>query len=673
MMRQTDDKSPTPAPAAGEVVRRPVALVWVGFWLALVLVGTKAMSLGVPDSWQWLLTHLHVTAIGTMPPEIHFWQWLQELTRVSFRDVCFALVVGGVGEVILRLLRPLPRLSAAFRAAVVAACAVCALFGVVAYGVYEALDRPLSYDLLKLMRGAAVQSSITDRLTWPIILALVTTPLALLSAAVFGSRRRAFSPAILGCMGLWIAVGASNSSDAATGHKMQRLVLCPHVELLRSTLAGLSGHRQGNLPQEFPPADQDELQIFGKRGAAPRTGFEPPANVARPRNVIVMILESVGAKYLSNYGSVYATTPNLLEESRHAVVFDNIYAHAPYTFETFMAVNFSVYPGVPWCYAPAGWAPDWHPQLPPTFASVLHQRGWRTAYLHNGDMDWGGEKSVIAQAGYETIEDYHDMQAPALTSWGAEDRFLIDRLIQWIDEKPGQPFLAYCWTDQTHNPYARRPGSKPVNFFTEHQPPTHAEALARYLNVLHETDGHLGRLFAALRERGLADDTLVVITGDHGEAFADPHDQQGHGFSVFEEEVHVPLMIWNPRLFPEGRRMAGIGGHVDLNPTVADILGAEIPDGWQGHSLFASARPDRTFFVASVDDYVMGIREDRWKYIFEATSGRETLFDLAADPREQVNLLGTEPQRVVRLRQRLAAWIAFEDQFLRTPTTAAAR
>ena len=626
--------------------RRPVALVWVGFWLAVVLVGTKAASLGQPDSWRWPL----------------------ELARVSFRDVIFALAFGTVGESCALAFARKPRIGAAVRAAVLAVAAGCALYSVVAYGVFESLDRPLSFDLMRLMRGSAVKSSITDRLTWQIAASLVAVPAAFFVVALRASRRRAFSPAVVGCMGAWIVVGSLQNPAAGLGRKAQRLVLSPHVELLRSTLVGLAGRPRGSLPREFLPEDQDELRPFGQRGAGPRTGFQPPPNVARPRNVIVVILESVGTKYLSLYGSRYATTPHLLEESKHALLFDNVNAHAPYTFCTFMAVNFSIYPGLPWCYAPGG-----HPQLPPTFASVLQARGWRTAYLHNGDLDWGGQKVMIEHAGYDTVEDYHDFKAPELTSWGAEDRYLIDRLIQWIDEKPGQPFLAYCWTDQTHNPYMRRPGSPRIDFFKGQPSPPHAEALGKYLNVLHEADEHLGRLFAALRERGLADDTLVVITGDHGEAFADPHDQHGHGFSVWQEEIAVPFMVWNPRLFPEGRHLPAVGGHVDLNPTVADLLGAEIPDAWQGHSLFASARPDRTFFVASVDDYHLGIRDGHWKYIIEAGSGKETLYDLAADPDEQRNLLTAEPGRALRFRQRLAAWVAYEDQFLGgTPAAVAA-
>jgi len=650
-MQQNDD-IPAAKPAVERKTRRPVALVWVGFWLAVILVAAKGVSLGAPHSWSWLL----------------------KLTQVSFRDVIFALALGGAGEALAWLVRRRPRAPGIVRGVVVAVCAVCALYGVVAHGVYEALDRPLSFDLLRLMRGAAVKSSITDRLTVPIAIALIATPLAFLAAALLASRRRFLPPVILGVMGLWITVGATNRTDAAgPNRKVQRLVLSPHLELLRSTVVGLAGRQLGGVPREFLPGDQDEHRVFGQRGAEPRTGFVPEANVERPRNVIVIVLESVATKYLQPYGSPYAATPNLLAESKHALVFEDFYAHAPYTFCTFMAVNFSIYPGLPWSYAPAGWAPDWRPRLPPTLAGGLQARGWRTAYLHNGDMDWGGSKFVIKEAGYDTIEDFRDFKAPELTSWGAEDRFLIDRLIQWIDEKPGQPFLAYCWTDQTHHPYARRPGSKKVDFFAGKPLPPRAEALGRYLNVLRETDEHLGRLFAALRARGLADDTLVVITGDHGEAFADPHDHQGHGYTVFEEEVQVPLIIWNPRLFPEGGRRSGVGGHVDLNPTVADVLGAAIPDAWQGHSLFATARPDRTFFVASVDEYQLGMREGSWKYIFEVAGGRESLFDLRVDPGEQHSILAAEPARGARMRQRLAGWIAFEDEFLGAAPASAPR
>src|SRR5205807_6585479 len=121
--------------------------------------------------------------------------------------------------------------------------------------------------------------------------------------------------------------------------------------------------------------------------------------------------------------------------------------------------------------------------------------------------------------------------------------------------------------------------------------------LNRYLNVLRSTDQKIALLLDALRQRGIADDTLVVITGDHGECFGSPHPTLAHGWHIFDENCHVPCILWNPRLFPNGSRSPILSGHVDLNPTIMDLLGLPIPGGcWQGRSLFALDRPPRVYF-----------------------------------------------------------------------------
>ena len=628
---------------------KPLAMFWGGFWLAVVLVIAKGFSLGVPESWHWGL----------------------RLVQSSFRDVLFAVAFGLCGQGVLWAVARHRRWSKTICLTFATIGGLFAIYAVVAYGVFKALDRPLSFDLIRLMRGAAVQSSIMGYLTWPIALALILAPAMFIFLVWLGAKRPTFPRLLLGGMGLWIMVGLFCPSEASAGLRGERLSLSPHLELLRSALMNVTGNRKGAIPGDFSGEDQEEFQVFWKRGKAPRSGFKPMEGIARPKNVIVLVLESVGTKYLNLYGSPYETMPNLRKEAEHAMVFEQIYAHAPYTFSTFMAVNFSIYPALPWIYAPSGWAAEGKEVacLPPTLARVLQSRGHRTAYFHNGDMDWGGQNFMLQKVGYDIVEDHRDLGAPMLTSWGVEDRFLFDRLIRWIGEKPGQPFLAYCWTDQTHNPYARRPNLASEDFFMGRPKPAHSEALGKYLNVIRDVDAQIARLLATLRELGLADDTLVVVTGDHGEAFGDPHDQQGHGFTVFEEEVHVPLVLWNPRLFPEGRRSGAVGGHVDLNATIADVLGVPVPDEWQGHSLFVEGRPNRTFFVSSVDGYSLGMREDQWKYFFDAKSGKGSLFDLEADPLEKRDLFALEADRVKRMRQRLSAWIAFEEAFLQAPLT----
>jgi arylsulfatase A-like enzyme len=391
--------------------------------------------------------------------------------------------------------------------------------------------------------------------------------------------------------------------------------------------------------------------------------FQPAAGVSRPRNVIVIVLESVGTHYLSLYESTYETTPCLAAEAKNALVFDNFYSHLGYTFCSSIAINYSIHPGLPWFYVPnEGSRP-----LPPTLASALRAQGWRTAYIHNGDLDWDGMRTVVEGHGFDVVQDKRDLPCPPLTSWGTEDRCALDRVIEWIDEDPAKPFFTLCWTDQTHDPYSLSPGMTEKDFFNGQPPAARAGELSRYLNILHETDRHLGRLFAALRERGLADDTLVVVTGDHGEAFTDPHDQRGHGFTLYEEDVNVPLMLWNPRLFPAGQRVPTIGSHMDINATIADILGVAAPAESQGRSLFDPGRSPRAYFVASIADLFIGVREGSWKYILDASTGRELLFDLSREPAEERNLAPVEPAKTRELGQRVSAFAAFENTFLRAP------
>ena len=612
------------------------------------------------------LAFVLVLSKGTFLGRIHDFGWLRALSMTSFVDVLFALSLGTVASLTLRVVRDGSRIGGALRRAFVAICVFSAFYAVVAAGVFNYFGRPLSYDLLKLVHGVgAVQSSIGDRLTLPIVLALIAVPGGYYAL----SRRLAWrrkSPVFLVLLLLtWSAFGCWQYYQGPRPHFMPHLAVNPHLELVRSTWNGLTGARKPSLQIDYPRHYLDEFQTRSMRQAsAPSAwGF---SSIVPPKNVILIVLESVGTKYLSLYRSRYNTTPNLNEEASNALVFENFYAHTPYTACSFMALNFSIYPGMPWRYAPGNFGREGFRPLPQSLAALFKQRGARTAYLNNGDLEWGGMGFLLQGQGYDTIEDYRAMGGATLTSWGTEDRRLFDRLIRFIDEKPGQPFFVFCWTDQTHHPYELGPAPR-VDFFGGNVPPRHAEDLTKYLSLLHQLDQHFADLFRALRDRGLADDTLVVITGDHGEAFADPHDERGHGFTVYQEEVNVPLVLWNPRLFPHGQRLGTIGGHVDLSATIADLLGISPSKDWQGHSLFAPKRPQRAYFLASIGEYLFGVREGKWKYTFEATSGREFLTDLTVDPDELQNIAKSEPDVCNELRQRVAAWVDFEDKFIRRP------
>ncbi|HVY62792.1 MAG TPA: sulfatase-like hydrolase/transferase, partial [Planctomycetota bacterium] len=436
----------------------------------------------------------------------------------------------------------------------------------------------------------------------------------------------------------------------------------PQAVLLASLAAEALGCGATALPAiDFPPEFRSD---FAPLAALPPAAARPAplfGAAKPPRDVIVIVLESVAARWLSVYGSPWNPTPRLAAEmAAHGLVSDGFYAHVGQTANSLVAIELSVYPPITWREATLD-----APRLPGrTLAQMLRPRGFRTAFISPGDLDWADEAVFLQDRGFDEV-DYAPPRR--LSDWGGEDVYMVDQILAFIDRDRSRPFFVTGWTDQTHHPYELAPEATPREFFRDGETPPDLDdwGFERYLNTLAELDRQLGRLFDGLRERGLADDTLVVVTGDHGEAFGWPHPTWGHGFGLFQENVHVPFMVWSPRLFPRrGVRSSAIGSHVDLNATVCDLIGLAPDASWQGRSLFDPRKPPRAYFFSAAQDYVLGMRDEGWKYIFDATDGREELYDLAADPDEQRNVAGASPERCRRCRQRVAAWVDFEGEHL---------
>jgi hypothetical protein len=121
---------------------------------------------------------------------------------------------------------------------------------------------------------------------------------------------------------------------------------------------------------------------------------------------------------------------------------------------------------------------------------VLQQRGWRTAYLHNGDMDWGGQKYLLQNAGMtpSRTTTISKSRADFLGRGGPLSR---DRLIRWIDEKPGTAFHGLLLDRPDAQSLRASPGCARYDFYHGKPPRAHPDSLARYLNVLHEADAQL--------------------------------------------------------------------------------------------------------------------------------------------------------------------------------------
>src|SRR5262249_46715797 len=233
------------------------------------------------------------------------------------------------------------------------------------------------------------------------------------------------------------------------------------------------------------------------------------------------------------------------------------------------------------------------------------------------------------------------------SSFGIDEPSTIRRMLGWVDGLPrGQRFLATWMPVAGHHPYETpEPGPFPDN-----------EEIDRYRNAQHYADASLGALLRGLKERGLEEGTLVVVIGDHGQAFGQHPGNFGHTLFIYEENVRVPFVIAAPGSI-EPLRVKRVVSQVDLAPTVLDLLGLPAPEDYQGRSLLGQREETALFFT----DYslgLFGLRQGNWKFIQEVGAGRSKLYDLEVDPAERQSVAEQHPERVERYRQHLLRWAA---------------
>jgi arylsulfatase A-like enzyme len=363
-------------------------------------------------------------------------------------------------------------------------------------------------------------------------------------------------------------------------------------------------------------------------------------------NVVMFVMESVGTRNLGLYGAPYPDTPQLERLASHAAVFDRVFAAQGNTSAAMTAFFCSLYPRLAWFPVPR-----WRPELAAAgLPAILARRGYATAFMDSGSIVEDRRDEFLSDHGFEMVTPVHrDPRLP-------QDTPLLPTAVDWIDAHKSKPFFLSIWTMDSHHPYT------PADHQNYGVPDP---SLGRYLNAVHSVDALIGQLADQLQKMGLADNTLLVITGDHGEAFGE-HGQTVHGFTVYNEELQVPLIIVNPRLFPNKRVIDEPGRQIDIAPTLLSLLGMPEPPQWQGISLFDRRHSDRVYMFSGNGNYVMGLIDGKMKYIYDFNQGREELYDLAVDPYEHHNL-SFDPiygELMGRGKLRLQAWISFQNPYL---------
>jgi arylsulfatase A-like enzyme len=384
----------------------------------------------------------------------------------------------------------------------------------------------------------------------------------------------------------------------------------------------------------FERAAADDLSTF--RGHAARS------------NVIVVVLESTPAHVLASYGAASDPTPHLSAFARHSLVFDNIYAVYPESVKGIFATLCARDPAFDVAaerHARAGCA---------SLAQILARAGYRTGLFHSGRFAYLGMQAIVDRLGFHAAEDAGAIGGNVESSFGVDEPATVARMLSWIDARPSdQPFFITYLPVAGHHPYAT-PERAPFPIATEADAHRHA---------LLYGGRSFGALIAGLRARGLADQTLVAVLGDHGEAFGEHGGNYGHSLFIYDENVRVPLVMgfasgkWPAGLqtASDARRVGGVGSVIDVAPTIVDLIGLPADPGHTGQSLLVPRPPVALFFT----DYAigwLGLRDGCWKYMLEVEARRSSLFDVCSDSRESADLAEQHPPRVAAYRARVEHW-----------------
>ena len=541
-----------------------------------------------------------------------------------------------------------------------AAYALLVLYTAVNVPVACTLSTPLTWPLLRAARGP-----LADSIAYHVTAANALRLAAVLAAAVvlpFALKRLIplLSPRVRVALVVAAVVCLPFGPTAAA-----RL---PTLGLHRNVLAVLVTTA---LPR-VAAADADDdwrLSPFGNPRGEDLSRYR---GAARDRNVVIIHLESTGARYLRPYGAAEDPMPNLTRLAEHAILFEHAYTTYPETIKSFFAVQCSLHPAMD--TPPETYGRDFGPRsqasLPrrlrpaPGLATVLRDRGYRTGLFHSGRFMYLGMDAVIQNRGYDTLEDAGAIGGDHESSFGIDEPSAVRRILRWIDDRPpGQRFLVSYLPSAGHHPYLTPPhptlspnGGGEGRVRGRGPFPTE-EDIDRYRNALHYADAALGQLLDGLRERGLDRETLFVILGDHGEAFGQHEGNYAHTLFLYEENVRVPYLIAAPGLLHGPKRVARVASLVDTAPTVLDLLGVPAPDGYQGRSLLDGPTAVALFCT----DYslgLLGLRDGRWKLIHELESGRSRLYDLEDDPDERRDVAAQHPERVAAYREHLLRWAA---------------
>jgi arylsulfatase A-like enzyme len=410
----------------------------------------------------------------------------------------------------------------------------------------------------------------------------------------------------------------------------------PAVELL-SLRVGLPPRVEQVARHLVPPDELYRPPRVTATGQTPLLLAAHPAAGERP-NLVLVILESTRRDSVPPYADpeLWPVSPHLARWSRQAVVVDDMYSTVTHTSKALVGILCGMYPRL---RMPISEAQPGGLELP-CLPALLGQAGYRTAFLQSALASFENRGGLVGNMGYERAGFQETLGGEAgirrAGYLGGDDLALAPPALSWMAEGGEAPFFLTLLTSVAHHPYQ----------IPDVRAPWLGDTREQYLLALHYQDRLVGDLLAGLERMGRLEDTVVLVLGDHGEAFGE-HGRLQHDAVPYAEVVHVPfLVLGQERWIGPPRRLDGLRHQVDLLPTLLRLAGIDWEGELPGADLFAAAGHERVFSFCWYTDFCAAMRdgEHTWIYHF---GRRGTELYSAADPEQTLDLADgvTEEER----------------------------
>jgi arylsulfatase A-like enzyme/Flp pilus assembly protein TadD len=366
------------------------------------------------------------------------------------------------------------------------------------------------------------------------------------------------------------------------------------------------------------------------------TGIGKKSLDATGYNLLVITLDTTRADRIGAYGYAKAQTPHLDRLAREGVMFSHCYTPVPVTLPAHSSLFTGRYPlghgvrdnGAYFLADEEVTLPELMKQLPQSYQTY----GVIASFV------------LMAKFGLDQGFDRYDDSLNAgqlVTNYDSEIRAqqVYEKFHYWFttQRNPKNPFFAWVHFYDPHTPYdPPEPFNKKFDNSIQ----------GRYDGEIAYTDSYVGKLITALKDQNAFENTVVVIVGDHGEAFGE-HNEYGHSLFCYQENIKVPLIFYNPTLFTKGINVKHRVNLVDIMPTLLEIYGLEAPGDIHGESILhllegKKEDKERTFYAESMHGKeemgwapLMAIIDGPYKYI---SLPKPELYHLENDPNEKENL-----------------------------------